>query len=134
MTSQATKIRREETGRPSWTSCCPVWGTPWGWETSGDSRTCVTETEEVKFNIFDEDLSEQQSFQNLTDCLNYISFALLFSGAFFIPYCIALAFLGIPIFLLELAIGQYSSAGPFTCWKYSPIFTGKFIDKHISMI
>ncbi|XP_011417902.3 sodium-dependent proline transporter isoform X2 [Magallana gigas] len=45
-------------------------------------------------------------------------------GAFFIPYCIALAFLGIPIFLLELAIGQYSSAGPFTCWKYSPIFTG----------
>lgn len=57
-----------------------------------------------------------------------------FSGAFFIPYCIALAFLGIPIFLLELAIGQYSSAGPFTCWKYSPIFTGKFIDKHISMI
>ena len=47
------------------------------------------------------------------------------SGAFFIPYCIALAFLGIPIFLLELAIGQYSSSGPFTCWKYSPIFTGK---------
>uniref|UniRef100_A0A8W8I3D4 Transporter n=1 Tax=Magallana gigas TaxID=29159 RepID=A0A8W8I3D4_MAGGI len=45
-------------------------------------------------------------------------------GAFFIPYCIALAFLGIPIFLLELAIGQYSSSGPFTCWKYSPIFTG----------
>ena len=58
----------------------------------------------------------------------YHSFLICFpftSGAFFIPYCIALAFLGIPIFLLELAIGQYSSSGPFTCWKYSPIFTGK---------
>lgn len=85
MTSQATKIRREETGRPSWTSCCPVWGTPWGWETSGDSRTCVTETEEVKF-IFDEDFTEQQcqnlkcdcKYLKMFDCLNYILFALLF--------------------------------------------------------
>jgi SNF family Na+-dependent transporter len=52
---------------------------------------------------------------------------LFIPGAFFIPYCIALAFLGVPIFLLELGIGQFSSSGPFTCWKYSPIFTGMYI-------
>lgn len=64
MTSQGTKMQREETGRPSWTSCCPVWDTPWVWETSGDSRTSVTETEEVKF-IFDRDLTEKHKCKNL---------------------------------------------------------------------
>ncbi|XP_061174045.1 sodium-dependent proline transporter-like [Saccostrea echinata] len=45
-------------------------------------------------------------------------------GLFFIPYSIALAFIGIPILMLELTLGQYSSSGPLTCWKFSPIFTG----------
>ncbi|XP_041363449.1 sodium- and chloride-dependent GABA transporter 2-like [Gigantopelta aegis] len=45
-------------------------------------------------------------------------------GAFFIPYCIMLAFVGIPIFFLELSLGQFSSNGPATCWKFAKLFRG----------
>ena len=47
-------------------------------------------------------------------------------GAFFIPYVIFLALVGMPIFFLELSLGQFCSSGPLTCWKYSPLFQGKF--------
>ncbi|XP_053405697.1 sodium-dependent proline transporter-like isoform X2 [Mercenaria mercenaria] len=45
-------------------------------------------------------------------------------GAFFIPYVIFLVFVGMPIFMLELSLGQFSSSGPLTCWKYAPLFQG----------
>jgi len=45
-------------------------------------------------------------------------------GAFFIPYTIMLLFVGLPLFLMELAAGQFSSEGPITVWKMNPLFTG----------
>ena len=39
------------------------------------------------------------------------------SGAFLIPYCIALLFLGLPLFVLELAIGQRLRKGSIGVWK-----------------
>ncbi|KAL4227906.1 hypothetical protein ACF0H5_013346 [Mactra antiquata] len=45
-------------------------------------------------------------------------------GAFFIPYVIMLVFVGMPIFFLELSLGQFSSSGPLTCWRYAPLFQG----------
>ena len=44
------------------------------------------------------------------DCFNI-------SGAFLIPYCIALIFLGLPLFILELAIGQRLRKGSIGVWK-----------------
>jgi hypothetical protein len=35
-----------------------------------------------------------------------------------------LVFVGIPLFYLELAIGQFTSSGPLTCWDFAPIFKG----------
>ena len=43
---------------------------------------------------------------------------------FFIPYTIMLLFVGMPIFFLELSLGQFTSSGPTTCWKMARFFKG----------
>ncbi|XP_065313914.1 sodium-dependent proline transporter-like isoform X2 [Gordionus sp. m RMFG-2023] len=46
-------------------------------------------------------------------------------SAFLIPYCLVLFAAGLPLFLMELALGQYSSLGPFKLFqKFSPAFSG----------
>ncbi|KAJ1165987.1 hypothetical protein NDU88_006400, partial [Pleurodeles waltl] len=45
--------------------------------------------------------------------------------AFLIPYLIFLFTCGIPLFVLEISIGQYTSQGTITCWRrLCPIFEG----------
>uniref|UniRef100_H2ZFK7 Transporter n=1 Tax=Ciona savignyi TaxID=51511 RepID=H2ZFK7_CIOSA len=45
-------------------------------------------------------------------------------GSFIIPYLIMLTFCGIPLFMIELALGQFSGYGVITAWRASPIFKG----------
>merc|ERR1712136_644306 len=45
-------------------------------------------------------------------------------GAFLIPYSIFLILGGIPIFFLEVSLGQYMSEGGVTSWRMVPIGTG----------
>ncbi|XP_014669609.1 PREDICTED: sodium- and chloride-dependent glycine transporter 1-like [Priapulus caudatus] len=45
-------------------------------------------------------------------------------GAFLIPYLIALAVCGLPLFFLDVGIGQFSSSGAILMWNISPIFKG----------
>ncbi|XP_019966975.1 sodium- and chloride-dependent GABA transporter 3-like [Paralichthys olivaceus] len=46
-------------------------------------------------------------------------------GAFLLPYCVLAVVCGIPLFLLETAMGQYTQEGFITCWrKLCPLAQG----------
>ncbi|XP_072333627.1 sodium-dependent proline transporter isoform X1 [Scyliorhinus torazame] len=45
-------------------------------------------------------------------------------GVFLIPYCIMMLFTGLPLFLMELSLGQYGGAGPIQVWKCCPLLKG----------
>lgn len=49
---------------------------------------------------------------------------LSFSGAFLVPYFLMLVIAGIPMYFLELALGQYASLGPVGIWNLAPVFRG----------
>lgn len=55
----------------------------------------------------------------------FINFVCLFIGAFLIPYIIFLILCGMPMFYMELAVGQYFSLGPLGSWGAAcPLFQG----------
>ncbi|XP_031845957.2 sodium-dependent dopamine transporter isoform X2 [Nomia melanderi] len=46
-------------------------------------------------------------------------------GAFLVPYCIMLVVGGIPLFYMELALGQFNRKGAITCWgRIVPLLKG----------
>ncbi len=53
----------------------------------------------------------------------YISFI---SGAFLIPYLLMLFMSGVPLYVMELSLGQYSSLSALIVWKISPVFKGLY--------
>jgi len=46
------------------------------------------------------------------------------AGAFLIPYFLYLFVMGMPLVMLELAYGQFSSLSPIAVWKMAPLFEG----------
>lgn len=60
--------------------------------------------------------------------LFYVILHYCVTGAFLVPYCIMLFVGGIPLFYMELALGQFHRKGAITCWgRIVPLFKGKQI-------
>lgn len=45
-------------------------------------------------------------------------------GVFLIPYMLMLIFGALPLFYMELVLGQYNRQGPISVWKMCPLFKG----------
>ena len=46
-------------------------------------------------------------------------------AAFLIPYLLAMAVCGVPLFFLELSVCQFSNLGPGRVWVICPLFRGE---------
>lgn len=45
-------------------------------------------------------------------------------ASFLIPYVVTLVLAGLPLFFMEMALGQFSSLGPISVWRAVPMFKG----------
>lgn len=61
------------------------------------------------------------------NCTNHKrEFPIPSSGAFLIPYVLMAVFGGVPLFYMELALGQFHRTGAISIWKHiCPIFKGE---------
>ena len=73
-------------------------------------------------------------FRSLPDSVLYMCvpglvpgsvFIFYFTGAFLIPYLICVFLGGIPLFFIEVALGQFMSQGGMRAWDICPVLQGK---------
>lgn len=87
----------------------------------GGSPTCASEMGEVRGGF-----PPAQVAQSHCVCVENVTYCdLLCSGAFLLPYTLVLFTCGIPLFFLEVSLGQMTGQGGITCWKkICPLFEG----------
>ena len=97
----------------------------------------------MKYNIYQGEDAERETWgSNLDFLLSIIGFAVDLAnvwrfpylcyknggGAFLIPYILMLTLGALPLFYMELILGQFHRQGPISVWRISPIFKGEFLD------
>ena len=94
----------------------------------------------MKYNIYQGEDAERETWgSNLDFLLSIIGFAVDLAnvwrfpylcyknggGAFLIPYILMLTLGALPLFYMELILGQFHRQGPISVWRISPIFKGE---------
>lgn len=49
------------------------------------------------------------------------------AGVFLIPYLLIVFIGGIPVFFLEIALGQFMKQGGVSAWNIAPLFKGTYL-------
>lgn len=111
--------RREDTGAVRW-SFSWLWREMLSaWATCGGSLTSATKTEGVS------KCDAHCVLPNICDTGMHCCVLCKYSGAFLVPYLVFVVTCGVPLFLLETTMGQYTQEGGITCWrKLCPLAEG----------
>lgn len=56
------------------------------------------------------------------------------AGVFLIPYLLIVFIGGIPVFFLEIALGQFMKQGGVSAWNIAPLFKGIFLSLFLIFI
>ncbi len=56
------------------------------------------------------------------------------AGVFLIPYLLFIFVGGIPIFFLEIALGQFMKAGSINVWNIAPLFKGESMFSEVTSL
>lgn len=59
------------------------------------------------------------------DCDHVINMRV--AGVFLIPYLLIVFIGGIPVFFLEIALGQFMKQGGVSAWNIAPLFKGTYL-------
>src|SRR4029434_8800690 len=59
----------------------------------------------------------------VTDC-EFTCCVCCSAGVFLIPYALMVVFGGLPVFFLEIALGQFMKQGGVSAWHLAPLFKG----------
>lgn len=62
---------------------------------------------------------------------SFFNFFLSLTGVFLIPYLLIVVVGGIPIFFLEISLGQFMKAGSINVWNIAPLFKGTLFLVHL---
>ena len=56
------------------------------------------------------------------------------SGVFLIPYLLFVFIGGIPVFFLEIALGQFMKQGGVSAWNIAPLFKGNYLSAKLMLV
>ncbi|KAK7479954.1 hypothetical protein BaRGS_00028781, partial [Batillaria attramentaria] len=141
--SQGGRPQRDDATLQDKTILLPVKATELTFELNGgvtESNTQLLEKRDGQTGEGEEEEEDRQTWDKKLDfLLAIIGFAIDLGnvwrfpyicyknggGAFLIPYLTMLVFLGLPLFYMELALGQFHRQGPITIWRrICPMFCG----------
>ena len=119
----------QKAGVGSWSSCWHASVTPLALATSGVSLISAIEKDEVYgTGMHAKHVWRHVLVQTFQICwfdqICEPTSSITYAGAFLIPYFIMLALVGLPLFYLELAFGQFASLGPIAIWNINPMMKG----------
>ena len=84
--------------------------------------------ENILVTEFSENIQGKLNTKPKVTCISIIGCNLFVfcrvSATFLIPYVLMLILAGLPLFLMEMAFGQFASCGPISVWNAVPMFRG----------